>query len=297
MREVHFSWNVKEKPEDFIVSEVSNFDLVERGNFYLYRLVKRGFNTQEVARRFNLSYAGLKDKNAITFQYVSSPRFLGEAVFEKKNDNFFGLIFIGKIRKKVRIGNLKGNLFSVLLKGHTISEKRWFINYYDLQRISRNTEKGKKVLQQLKEGISWKMLSWKENFYLDAYLSHLWNKAVMVLLKESYTGYYVVEKGKKFFIPETDYQDLMENFPRFFPILGYKVKLSDKEADIYRYVLEKEEFTFEDMLCRLKQLKIKGDYRKTFLKAENIQIKNGRINFFLPKGAYATMFLKNVFIQ
>lgn len=297
MREVHFNWNVKEKPEDFIVSEVSNFDLVERGNFYLYRLVKRGFNTQEVARRFNLSYAGLKDKNAITFQYVSSPRFLGEAVFEKKNDNFFGLIFIGKIRKKVRIGNLKGNLFSVLLKGHTISEKRWFINYYDLQRISRNTEKGKKVLQQLKEGISWKMLSWKENFYLDAYLSHLWNKAVMVLLKESYTGYYVVEKGKKFFIPETDYQDLMENFPRFFPILGYKVKLSDKEADIYRYVLEKEGFTFEDMFCRLKQLKIKGDYRKTFLKAENIQIKNGRINFFLPKGAYATMFLKNVFIQ
>ncbi|HHG73424.1 MAG TPA: tRNA pseudouridine(13) synthase TruD, partial [Persephonella sp.] len=86
-------------------------------------------------------------------------------------------------------------------------------------------------------------------------------------------------------------------FPRFFPILGYKVKLSDKEADIYRYVLEKEGFTFEDMLCRLKQLKIKGDYRKTFLKAENIHIKNGRINFFLPKGAYATMFLKNVFIQ
>ncbi len=297
MREVHFNWNVKEKPEDFIVSEVSNFDLVERGNFYLYRLVKRGFNTQEVARRFNLGYAGLKDKNAVTFQYVSSQKFLGEAVFEKKNDNFFGLIFIGKIRKKVRIGNLKGNLFSVLLKGHTISEKRWFINYYDLQRISRNTEKGKKVLQQLKEGISWKMLSWKENFYLDAYLSHLWNKAVMVLLKEIYTGYYVVEKGKKFFIPETDYQDLMENFPRFFPILGYKVKLSDKEADIYRYVLEKEGFTFEDMLCRLKQLKIKGDYRKTFLKAENIQIKNGRINFFLPKGAYATMFLKNVFIQ
>ncbi len=297
MRQIYFSWNVKERPEDFIVSEVSDFELVENGNFYLYRLVKRGFNTQEVAKRFNLSYAGLKDKNAITFQYVSSPKFIGGTIFEKKNGNFFGLIFIGKIRKKIKIGNLKGNLFSISLKGHTVSEKRWFINYYDIQRISRNREKGKKIIQDLKEGISYKMLSWTENFYLDAYLSHLWNKAVMVLLKERYKGYYVVEKGIKYFIPETDYSDLMENFPKFFPILGYKVKLSDEEADIYRYVLDKEEFLLEDMLDRLKQLKIKGSYRKTFLKAEDIQIKNGRINFFLPKGAYATMFLKNVFIK
>jgi len=297
MREVLFNWNVKEKPEDFIVSEVSDFDLEEKGNFYLYRLIKRGFNTQEVAKRLNLGYAGLKDKNAITFQYVSSSRFLGETIFEKKDKNFYGLIFVGKIRKKIRIGNLKGNRFSISLKDHTVSQKRWFINYYDIQRTSRNSEKGKKLIHNLEEGINWKMLSWKENFYLDAYLSDLWNKAVTFLLKESYKGYYVVEKGKRYFIPETDYNDLMEHFPRFFPILGYKVKLSDKEVDVYRYVLEKEGFTLEDALNKLKQLKIKGSYRKTFLKAEDLQVNNGRINFFLPKGAYATMYLKNIFIQ
>ncbi|WP_029522466.1 tRNA pseudouridine(13) synthase TruD [Persephonella sp. KM09-Lau-8] len=289
---INFDWNIKEKPSDFLVKEVSELEKDENGQFYLYLLIKKNMNTKDVTDRFKLSYAGLKDKNAITFQYVTSQEFLGEAIFEKNQDSFFALIYQGKVRKKLKIGQLKGNKFSIGLKGHRLKLKDWFINYYDLQRIIRNRERGKKLLKELKTGIKWKHLKWRENFYIDAYLSHLWNKAVMYVLKQKYDGFIVVEKGVKYFIPYTDYNELMSDFYKFFPILGYKVKLSPEEENIYREITQKE-IPFDELMEKLSQLRIKGDYRKTFLKAEDVYITGDRINFFLPKGAYATMFLKN----
>jgi tRNA pseudouridine13 synthase len=107
----------------------------------------------------------------------------------------------------------------------------------------------------------------------------------------------VEEKKLKYFIPDTDFNRLMDSFPRFWSILGYKVKLKEYEKRIYSTVLEREGFDIDQFLQKMRELKIKGDYRKTFLRAEDLYIKDGRINFFLPKGAYATMFLKNIFIE
>ena len=289
---INFDWNIKESPSDFLVKEISELEKDENGQFYLYLLIKKNMNTKDITDRFKLSYAGLKDKNAITFQYVTSQEFLGDTIFEKNQGSFFALIYQGKVRKKLKIGQLKGNKFSIRLKGHKLKLKDWFINYYDLQRITRNRERGKRLLKELKTGIKWKHLKWRENFYIDAYLSHLWNKAVMYTLKQKYDGFIVVEKGIKYFIPFADYNELMSNFYKFFPILGYKVKLSPEEENIYREI-SKKEIPFDELMEKLSQLRIKGDYRKTFLKAEDVYIKGDRINFFLSKGAYATMFLKN----
>ncbi|NPA58107.1 MAG: tRNA pseudouridine(13) synthase TruD, partial [Aquificae bacterium] len=44
-----------------------------------------------------------------------------------------------------------------------------------------------------------------------------------------------------------------------------------------------------------KSLKIKGSYRKTFVKAEDCRVEGDRIGFFLPKGSYATMYLKHLY--
>ncbi|MDQ7054989.1 MAG: tRNA pseudouridine(13) synthase TruD [Persephonella sp.] len=118
MDRIFFRWNVKEKPEDFIVKEEMDFQLDERGNFFLYMLIKRNLNTRAVCYPLKLSYAGLKDKNAITFQYVSSEINHGDYFVKKFDKNsFFALVRIGKIRRKIRIGHLKGNKFSIKLKG------------------------------------------------------------------------------------------------------------------------------------------------------------------------------------
>ncbi|ACO04091.1 MAG TPA: tRNA pseudouridine(13) synthase TruD [Persephonella sp.] len=296
MEKTVFNWNLKEKPEDFIVSEVAELPVNETGNFYLYMLIKRNMNTKEIAGRYRLGYAGLKDKNALTFQYVSSERFLGDILREKKDsETFFILYLLGKITKRIKIGQLKGNRFSIKLKHRDIKDQDWFINYFDIQRLERNFEKGRKVLMSIPPETSWKKLSWFENFYIDAYLSYLWNKTLMRFLSENFEGYRIYEKTFGFFIPFTDYRYLMENIPKFWPILGYKVKMKDYEIKVYSDILKEEGIDLKEILRILKDLRIKGDYRKTFLRAEDLEIKGDRIQFFLPKGAYATMFLKHIF--
>ncbi|MBK3331476.1 tRNA pseudouridine(13) synthase TruD [Persephonella atlantica] len=294
MDRVYFRWKVKEKPEDFIVKEVMDFQLDERGDFFLYMLIKRNLNTRAVCYPLKLSYAGLKDKNAITFQYVSSKINHGDYLIKKiDKDSFFALIKIGKIKRKIKIGHLKGNQFSIKLKGVKLKNQNWFINYYDVQRLSRNREKGKAVIRSIR-GKSWKKLSWFENFYLDAYLSYLWNESVRLFLMDNYKGHIIQEERYTHFIPEIEN---VEKLPKFWPILGYKVKIEKLQKDIYSELLKKEGFSYQEFIERLKDLKIKGDYRKSYIIVSNFNTKGDRINFFLPKGSYATMFLKHLYVE
>src|SRR4051794_35671104 len=67
-------------PEDFQVEELPVVEGGDRGRFVLYRLTKRGLGTLEaidaVCRRWNVagrrvSYGGLKDRHAVTVQYLT----------------------------------------------------------------------------------------------------------------------------------------------------------------------------------------------------------------------------------
>ena len=287
-----FNWEVKERPEDFIVSEVASFPIKDTGKYFLYRLVKRNLNTNDLAKLLGFRYAGLKDRVAITFQYVLFKKFQGEALFEKLDkESFYGLTFLGKTDTKISIGFLKGNKFSIKIKV-PIEEKDFFINYFDLQRIDKNWERGFNLFISDKSG---KRFSWLERFLVDSFLSFLWNKGLEFLIRENFDGYFIFDREYGFFIPKTDFKYLFNNFPKFFPILGYKVKLADYEEKIYRDILKDFGLTLEIATERLRDIKIKGDYRKTFLRPEDIYIKGDRIYFFIPKGAYATMYLKHIF--
>lgn len=74
---------VKAKPEDFIVEEVADLPFQKDGNFCVYLLKKRGWNTVDIlkmlSRKFNMpyasfSYGGKKDKYALTSQYITIAR-------------------------------------------------------------------------------------------------------------------------------------------------------------------------------------------------------------------------------
>lgn len=74
---------VKVKPEDFIVEEVADLPLQKDGNFRVYLLKKRGWNTVDIlkmlSRKFSIpysyfSYGGKKDKYALTSQYITIAR-------------------------------------------------------------------------------------------------------------------------------------------------------------------------------------------------------------------------------
>jgi len=74
--------HIKKKPEDFVVREVINLDIKPEGEFSLFELKKRDLSTMEAIRRLSkefkippteIGFAGLKDKFAITSQYITIP--------------------------------------------------------------------------------------------------------------------------------------------------------------------------------------------------------------------------------
>jgi len=74
---------IKVKPEDFVVEEAADLPFEKAGNFCVYLLKKRGWNTVDVlktlSKKLNLpssdfSYGGKKDKYALTAQYITIGR-------------------------------------------------------------------------------------------------------------------------------------------------------------------------------------------------------------------------------
>jgi len=224
---VKFNWK-REVPEDFIVKEVAEYPLTPKGEHYLYLLVKRNLTTKELARIFGFSYAGMKDKLALTSQFVSFEKFVGEFLKRKvSNDSWYILKFIGRVQRKIKIGQLKGNRFAVNLRSFETEGRDWFINYYDVQRVKNNSQRGRELLKKLLEKPKRK-LKWSENFYIDAYLSYLWNKSLEKFLMERTKGHFICEKEELFFIPEKGFN--YASLPKFWTILGYKKKLLDSES-------------------------------------------------------------------
>lgn len=71
---------IKVKPEDFIVEEIADIPITHHGNFSVYLLKKKGWNTvdaiQRLSRQCNIpssdfSYDSKKDKYALTSQYIT----------------------------------------------------------------------------------------------------------------------------------------------------------------------------------------------------------------------------------
>lgn len=118
---------IKQRPEDFLVDEVPAYQPCGEGE-HIYLLVqKRGLSTLEmigvVARHFGVArnavgYAGLKDKHAVTRQVVSVH------VPGKKTEGFpsleheqIGVLWVDRHTNKLRPGHLRGNRFSIKVRG------------------------------------------------------------------------------------------------------------------------------------------------------------------------------------
>jgi tRNA pseudouridine13 synthase len=141
---------IKVFPEDFRVDEKLTIETGSKGKFSIYRLEKRNWSTLDLVdylkRNYSLSslrYAGLKDRYAHSFQYVS---ILGEGP-KKIAEKNFSLTFLGKSDQPVRRHLLIGNSFRIVLRDLTESDipkikstleiikKEGLPNYFDEQRF------------------------------------------------------------------------------------------------------------------------------------------------------------------
>ncbi|WP_431297237.1 tRNA pseudouridine(13) synthase TruD [Rahnella sp. PAMC 25559] len=117
---------MKANPEDFIVEEDLGFEPDGEGEHLLVRIRKNGCNTQFVAEQLarftkvhprDVSYAGLKDRHAVTEQWFCL-HLPGKADPDLSQFNLEGceVIRASRHRKKMRIGTLKGNAFTLVLR-------------------------------------------------------------------------------------------------------------------------------------------------------------------------------------
>ena len=117
-----FSHNAR----DFIVEEIPLYPFSNNGEHRILKIRKKNINTLEciklIAESLNISekhigYAGLKDKNALTYQYISLPNKAFLAYKHKIHEiPQIKIIESCLHANKIKIGHLQGNRFMIRLK-------------------------------------------------------------------------------------------------------------------------------------------------------------------------------------
>ncbi len=309
MEVFNFDFPLKVTPFDFIVQEVADYP--DGNNYFLYKLIKRNLNSNDSeivnflkslgVREYG--YAGLKDRYALTVQHVSLDKFIGKKVIKRELGKYFALLYVKTIPFKIRTGYLKGNRFFIKHHNRLFLTLNYSLNYYDSQRLGKNVARGRRYL---KEKPSKK---WERIFWINSYQSFLWNLTAFEYLKEKIKEYNrslgfeilkpcKVVDGKVFHIFPCSkdinalnrFLESLENVK--IPLVGYKVNF---KPDIWRIVeplLQRGNVKLEDF----KRWKLKGDYRPLVVKVTDIKRYPLSLSFFLPKGAFATVYIKQLWL-
>ncbi len=282
---------LKQIPEDFIVKEIINLKL-EPGKYLYYKLTKKNWNTLDIIKELSsrlktkdIGFAGNKDRNALTTQYISTPKKID---FKIKDTEFE---FLGTGKDRIYLGSLEGNEFIITIRDleKKLSAPKEMINYFGEQRFStKNALVGRLLIKkQFKEASSELNLTSENNdfvkslrslglkelrFYIHAYQSELWNK--------------LAEKSKK----------------KILPLIGFLTEGKD-----YDSILKQEGITKKDFILRsIPELSSEGSERERVIKIKKfktLEFTDDELNadkykqiisFTLPKGSYATVVIKNL---
>ena len=116
----HFSKNAS----DFVVREIPLYEFSGNGEHLVMQIQKKGLSTSEAlsilasatgAKVRDFGYAGLKDKEGMTTQYISIPAKFQSAISSFSNENI-KILNATRHNNKLRIGHLKANHFFIRLK-------------------------------------------------------------------------------------------------------------------------------------------------------------------------------------
>lgn len=159
-------------PEDFVVDEIPLYAQSGAGEHLYARIEKRGFTTPAMVRAVtraagvderDVGYAGLKDKHAVTRQWLSLPS-KARPPSEWKLPEGIGVVEHTRHSNKLRTGHLLGNRFRITLvtsdlealeKARPLAErlrKSGLFNYYGGQRFGRRGEGLSQALGWLRDG-------------------------------------------------------------------------------------------------------------------------------------------------
>jgi len=180
--------------DDFVVSEIPLYEFSGCGEHLMIQVRKKDLTTWQmldiVANHLNIKtkdigYAGLKDKNAMTIQYISCHKSNENRLSTFKHDKI-KILNTYRHKNKLKIGHLKNNRFFIRLKqvkksSSTILNEaiktiatNGMANYFGYQRFGidgDNHKKGEAILKEATKEPNKKL----KKFYISAYQSYNFN--------------------------------------------------------------------------------------------------------------------------
>jgi len=320
-------YQIKQKPEDFVVEEVlDNLEFDKRGNYTYFILEKKGFTTENAIKiiakklrinseRFNV--AGLKDKNAVTRQHVSvymiNPDRLGKFKFKDIH-----VEVLGKGNERLMLGQLTANRFKIVVRNVDRRKKVDYVeNYFDEQRFGgRNHLLGKALVKkEFRKAVFMLRLNFEKGdyvgalrklgrkrlrFYVNAYQSLLFNDFLKEYFKKEYKKHRIVDDVYEFV-----FGDGARNFK--VPIVGFLTEYKGDVKKIYDRVLKKEGVKLGDfMIKQIPEIASEGSERDLIAEVRGLKMKYPKdemnkgklkcvLEFELGKGSYGTLVVKKVF--
>lgn len=193
------SFYFAQTPRDFVVQEIPLYEWSQNGEHLILQIRKKGISTQEMLKILcsalgckskDIGYAGLKDKHALTTQFISLPYQFHSKVLQsqaKLLEQNIKILSFTRHQNKIRIGHLKGNAFFIRLKKvsaqdvqkiSNILEKiaiEGIPNYFGFQRFGKfgdNYLEGKKIIQGEKRFKNQEL----SKFLISSYQSFLFNQ-------------------------------------------------------------------------------------------------------------------------
>ncbi|MBR38420.1 MAG: tRNA pseudouridine(13) synthase TruD [Idiomarina sp.] len=159
-------------PEDFVVTERLDVADDGEGEHQWLWIRKRGANTQFVARQLarfadtspkNVSYAGLKDRNAVTEQWFSVQLPGQETLdWQQLNNEEFQVLKVIRRQKKLKLGLHEANQFKIRLRDVVdkgLFEQNWnslvtdgTLNYFGPQRFGHDQNNLTRGFEWLRAG-------------------------------------------------------------------------------------------------------------------------------------------------
>lgn len=321
---------IKQIPEDFIVKELASIPFTDSGGYAYFLLRKKDWNTmdavKEIAGRLSISakkvsYAGIKDRKAVTEQHISIQGVTKEKVLELKIKDV-ELVFLGYAKEKMNNNMLVGNAFKITLRGLEKEIKnvpKLIPNYFDEQRFgvkARNHLAGKAIIQKDFRkaceymGISSDgnpvnaLIKKRDNAVLSfhAYQSYLFNMVLAEYIKRHAKDVYEISYNAG----EMAFGDLSNVRNIALPIVHFDTSFDNDEIKrMYERVLDDEGIRLSDFLVRQLPFLIQSSPSRMALAAvkdfkvinvEDDELNKGMkkqvVGFSLGKGCYATVVLK-----
>jgi tRNA pseudouridine13 synthase len=320
---------LKKIPEDFIVEEIAPKSrlLKESGKYLICLLKKKSLTTHEIieiiSKKLNLpikniGYAGIKDKNAITIQYISL-KGKGKDSINNIYSKDIELKPLGFLDEPISLGDLEKNKFSITVRNidtlpETLKKNTKDIiipNYYGEQRFSTNNiEIGRKIIKK----------KFKETCEIISKGNGKYEKDVKDYLEKKQTDYVGAIKKIPFKIIKLyihSYQSYLWNKVlslttkkhNKIPLIGFGTEIKELEIkELYKIVMKEEEITIRDFIIRqLPELSLEGEERDAYIEVKDLEITNLEddefyenkkkvtLEFSLPKGSYATVAIDYIF--